>query len=90
MPHVTTVAPVDGRLILAEGEQTGHHHSIKASPHIALMTNGVQDFLAVQKRAAKLTHDEHDTLTVPVGDYEVVHQRRAEMGLENRSVPVFD
>ena len=86
MRRAIAVAPKKGRFILAEGERTGHHHTVKASPHVTFMSDGPAAFLSVQDRPAKLTHQEHDTLTIAPGDYEVVTQRHAMPGDEQQRV----
>jgi hypothetical protein len=66
-------------IILAEGEATGHHHRI-ADPGAemyeahdpALETR----FLRVlAEGGVELLHEEHDTITLPPGDYEIGRQR---------------
>lgn len=73
-----------GRLVLAEGEATGHAHTIA--------TRGVElydlpatgdlpavDALAVRLLVAEteavLTHQEHAAITIPPGTYRVIRQR---------------
>lgn len=66
-----------GRLILAEGEVTGHAHAI-ADPAAELYVDRTVDraFLRVLSEAGvELLHEEHTTLTIPPGDYEVRRQR---------------
>lgn len=64
-----------GRLILAEGEVTGHHHAI-AEPDVELLeTKAHEVFLSVMAAPALLVHEEHATLTIPPGTYRVVRQR---------------
>ncbi len=66
------------RLILAEGETTGHCHAI-LDPGVELFRQSDLDemadrFLRVEQEA-ELVHEEHATLTVPKGDYIVRHKR---------------
>lgn len=66
-----------GRLVLAEGEVTGHAHAI-ADPDCALYGRSeLEDrFLQVlAEGGVSLTHDEHDTITIPPGSYVVRRQR---------------
>lgn len=66
-----------GRVILAHGEATGHAHAIKDNraalfrdPKLAAI------FMHVSGDApVALEHDEHDTIQVPPGNYEVRRQR---------------
>ena len=66
-----------GRIVLAEGEETGHLHAI-ASPDAIFKAEDLESiehrFLEVEAEVA-LTHPEHDTLTVAPGNYEVRRQR---------------
>jgi hypothetical protein len=81
---------LDGRLVLAEGEATGHAHAI-LDEHARLE---VQHFgesravwihrrvwtesrtlLVVEDEPATLVHEEHEPLTVPPGSYVVRRQR---------------
>jgi len=66
-----------GRIVLAEGETTGHLHAIE-SPEAVFKATDLEDiegrFLKVQAEVA-LTHPEHDTIKVAPGNYEVRRQR---------------
>jgi hypothetical protein len=66
--------PTNGRYILAQGEQTGHHHSIAAGPDIKAFLG--PDGLFIDGTGT-LAHQEHDPHTTDGGAYEVVIQRRA-------------
>jgi hypothetical protein len=81
------VARDNGRLILAYGEVTGHAHVIDAPPSVAVMVAlsaprpasplTIQEsatFVRLAKKA-QLVHEEHGTITLEPGDYEVVRQR---------------
>jgi hypothetical protein len=67
----------NGRVILAHGEVTGHAHAIKdkraalfRDPKLAAI------FMRVSGDApVALEHDEHETIAVPPGDYQVIRQR---------------
>ncbi len=71
------VARDKGRVVLAYGEVTGHAHAIKAKgaalfrdPKLAAI------FMLVSADGpVALEHEEHDTITLPPGNYEVRHQR---------------
>jgi hypothetical protein len=64
-----------GRVVLAYGEATGHAHAI-ADPGAVLLQHQGEPYLHVNAaRGVQLTHDEHDTIVVPPGDYRVVGQR---------------
>ena len=67
-----------GRVILARGEATGHHHSFALSERVALFRedgSGGGLFLSVSGAPAALEHQEHSTLAIPVGKWEVRGQR---------------
>lgn len=63
-----------GRLILARGEATGHHHSFAASSGVQLLEapDGTL-YVDVPEGGAPLEHQEHSTLRV-VGPHRVVIQ----------------
>ena len=56
-------------LTLAKGEATGHHHTITKGTAKLYDDNGTL-YLSV-KEEAQLTHQEHNVVTLPVGDYVV-------------------
>ena len=61
-----------GRLILAEGEATGHAHAITEAPGVELLEG--EDgrlYLRVTGPEVELSHEEHATQTVLPGEYEV-------------------
>lgn len=66
-----------GRLILAEGEATGHYHSIACSLDVDLfeMPSQRELFLLVKEGNALLEHQEHAKISVPQGKYRVIIQR---------------
>lgn len=75
-------------LVLAEGEVTGHHHRIAdTSMGELLVSPGEADEMRMWLSlsvAAPLVHEEHHTLDLPAGDYEVIIQKEYEPeGLRN-------
>ena len=79
IPGSTVPVPRDqGEIVLAYGEVTGHRHAI-AEPHAELLALPDQEierrFLRVVGGEAGLRHEEHDTITVPPGSYQVVRQQ---------------
>lgn len=72
-------------LVLAEGEVTGHAHTIarpSAGQQIlvsATEANELRMWLTLDT-PAELTHQEHSTITLPAGDYEVIRQVEYEAG----------
>ena len=71
------IKPVEGLgLVLAEGEVTGHHHRIPTlDAQLFQTTNVGMRLLKVPKGGATVVHEEHDTLELPEGNYEVRIQR---------------
>lgn len=88
---------IRGRLVLAEGEVTGHAHVIESDeaelwtvPDEAAEEHTVETervFLRVlAEGGVSLVHEEHAALLIPPGDYEVLHQREWTDELEPRRV----
>jgi len=77
----------NGKLILAHGEVTGHHHAFATDvTNVELVTKegAEQLYLMVHGVSAPLTHQEHATIDVAPGIYEVRRQREyAPEGLRN-------
>lgn len=71
-----TLVPRDprGRIVLAEGEVTGHAHVILDDGAV-LLSDGEQLAVLDVERKVALTHEEHRTLTVEPGQWEVRRQR---------------
>jgi hypothetical protein len=65
-----------GRLVIAEGEATGHAHAI-AERNVREFRAGGERFVLVRS-AAQLIHEEHATIDLPRGAYRVVIQREYE------------
>lgn len=71
-----------GRVVLAYGEVTGHAHAISA-PEADLFetfTDGVETAEAADRflrtlAPVSLSHEEHDTIVLPPGNYLIRHQR---------------
>ncbi|MBX9697888.1 MAG: hypothetical protein K2X74_00570 [Acetobacteraceae bacterium] len=78
-PALRPVPPERGRIVLAHGEATGHHHSFAMSDRVALFAEdgaGRGLFLTITGAApAALEHQEHSTLLVVPGTWEVRRQR---------------
>ena len=71
------IARESGRVVLAHGEITGHHHSF-TDEHVSLFETAAEagvTFLEVRNAMAALTHQEHATIEVPPGNYRVTRQR---------------
>ncbi|HVJ44671.1 MAG TPA: hypothetical protein VM639_24450 [Dongiaceae bacterium] len=76
---VATEVPRDkGAVVLAYGEVTGHSHAIH-NPKVKLFRdsgNGGATYLSIADPAgAALQHEEHATIQLPAGHYDVTIQR---------------
>lgn len=65
--------------VLMEGEATGHAHTIEAREGVALVTaeqaQELRMWLLVETdEPVDLVHEEHSTLAIPPGSYEVIRQ----------------
>lgn len=70
-----------GRIVLAEGEVTGHAHAITDT---AVTWHGVDgsplQWVVVPDAPAEVTHEEHNTVVLPPGVYVVDIQRQYQRG----------
>jgi hypothetical protein len=83
---LTKVPRVGGRMVLAEGEATGHAHVIEGEAEfLAADLEELEGRFLLVEQEAELVHDEHDTITVPPGEYEVRRQHEYD-GLEEQFV----
>lgn len=65
-----------GRIVLAHGEATGHAHVLEGKAEfLAADLEEMEGRFARVLEDAELVHDEHDTIKIPAGDYEVRRQR---------------
>ena len=64
----------NGSYILAYGETTGHKHLLTCSKMKVLRADNGKFYLSLAEDGT-LTHEEHKTLTIPAGDYAIVHER---------------
>ena len=64
-------------LTLAEGEVTGHRHRISQGQAELYERDGVL-YLKVLSNQAQLTHEEHQAVTIPQGNWQVRIQREYE------------
>lgn len=61
--------------IVEEGEATGHAHRITTGKVFDTPAASGNSYLDVKDEPAELTHDEHDTIDLPPGFYQVKRQR---------------
>jgi hypothetical protein len=70
------VPPEGNRVVLAHGEATGHAHAIKKQEASLFRDPKLMAvFLQVGQEGALLEHDEHSTIKLPSGNYQVIRQR---------------
>jgi hypothetical protein len=63
------------KVTLALGEVTGHHHSIlEGAIGFADNETELTEYFSVESESANLTHQEHDTISLPQGNYRKVIQ----------------
>jgi hypothetical protein len=88
MPQGRPIDAEDGRLVLARGEATGHHHSVAVEDgELVDAAEGV--FLRIME-ATPLVHQEHGAITLEPGVYRVVRQREYVPGAVDRLVSLLD
>ena len=73
-PAGRAVTPEAGRLILARGEVTGHHHSVPASAGPLTLDEGGVMYLTIEELTA-VEHQEHAPIPLEPGVYRVTRQR---------------
>lgn len=73
LPKGAAPEPRSGDIILAHGEVTGHAHRIKDTTARIFVVGNAR--YLVTERPSDLTHEEHNTITLPQGAYEVRIQR---------------
>ncbi len=64
-----------GRIVLAHGETTGHAHAMDPQGVDFVVNQQTMDRYLNVKKVAKLKHEEHGEIEIPVGTYRVVRQR---------------
>ena len=67
------VKPDPRGIVLAEGEATGHAHTMPAATTKAYELDGIM--WIVVDEPTPLSHQEHDTLVIAPGVWRVKHQR---------------
>lgn len=63
------------RVRVAEGEVTGHAHMLEREEGATISVDVDAEFLRIMGANGLLTHEEHETIQVPPGEYRVVRQR---------------
>lgn len=90
IPPVARQERRSGRIVLAEGEATGHAHAIHDGD-ARTFVHGEERYLLTRSRA-QLVHEEHAAIDVPAGSWRIVQQREYEpsVGTYRSWRPVVD
>jgi hypothetical protein len=72
--HAKLMERDNGRVVLAYGEVTGHAHAIH-DPGVIAYSLGNGNLLLDVPETATLQHEEHDSIQLDAGQYEVIRQR---------------
>jgi hypothetical protein len=83
-----------GRLVILEGEVTGHAHAVRkperaenGKPLVVLYYNRRDEmFLSVDCENVRIEHDEHGPITLTRGVWRVIRQREYDPELRQRQV----
>lgn len=72
--QLTKAKPIAGRIILAHGEATGHHHSLDADAADWWKDEAGTQFVEVREQT-EVVHQEHGPIPLVPGRYRVRRQR---------------
>jgi len=76
VPSLAEKQNIKEKLILAEGEATGHTHAIYDLDSASLFVNAEKSKSYLKTRKpTELMHEEHDKINLPIGEYEIIRQR---------------
>lgn len=64
----------DGSFVLAEGETTGHKHVLTAERMVIRKSSDGRFYLCLGS-IGTITHEEHKSITLPAGIYEMGNER---------------
>lgn len=72
--------------VILEGEATGHKHAVSHGADIYDMIGWPRKdtFLAVEDDIAEIVHDEHGTIELPKGVWQVIRQQEYNDGVIRR------
>ena len=65
----------NGKIVLVEGEATGHAHTINGDKTEAWKDGKETVWLNIEEALAEVKHEEHATIQLPKGNYQVIKQR---------------
>ena len=72
------------RLVVAEGEATGHAHAIHDDKVTMYRNDVLNRAWVVVEEQANVVHEEHDTITLESGTWRVIYQRQYVRGETRR------
>ena len=73
LPEGAKLRKDKGDVVLKHGTATGHSHRIRTGARVHKTED--KEFLEVTKKTASLIHEEHATIKLPQGCYEIIQQR---------------
>lgn len=73
IPTNAKVTPTQGRIVLAEGEMTGHAHAVADTDCVLYEVEGSM-YIRVNNQTQVL-HEEHAPIDLIPGDYQIIRQR---------------
>jgi hypothetical protein len=73
LPKQKAVKRENGQIL--EGEATGHVHRVDDLTKAEVLEVGDRLYLRVGAEGVRIIHEEHDAITLPPGDFEIVRQR---------------
>lgn len=73
------------KIILAEGEATGHAHTMDIND-ADWWKNGDEQVVSLKKEKALVKHEEHKPIELPLGDYQIIRQREYHPTMKERKV----
>jgi hypothetical protein len=77
LPEGAVAVEIEGGVVLALGEATGHAHRIRqrAGSRVSLWEVAGQRYVQVEGEPNGLSHEEHRTVVLDPGVYRIIRQR---------------
>jgi hypothetical protein len=73
LPRKKSVKRASGHIL--EGEATGHIHRVEELTKAEVLEIENRLYLRVGPEGVRIIHEEHASITLPAGNYEIVRQR---------------
>lgn len=69
---------IENSIILALGEATGHAHAIRNNigKTVLMKDKNSENYFIMVLQESELTHEEHNKITLPIGNYRIIRQRQ--------------